>query len=73
MSFRYVDDLGPLKADGTWWAAVDTSWRYDGFDRTAARTEVAVRFRAAEDGGDAVVGAPPAHLSRPVSPTGASA
>jgi hypothetical protein len=50
VSFRYVDDLGPIGADGTWWAAVDTSWRFRGFDRTAARSEVAVRFRDTDDG-----------------------
>ena len=65
VSFRYVDDLGPMRTDGTWWAAVDTSWRYEGFDPTAARTEVAVRFRAGDDG-VAVVDVGDADLRTPV-------
>lgn len=67
VSFRYVDDLGPLRSDGTWWAAVDTTWRYAGFDPTAARTEVAVRFRAAaDDGAVTVVDVGDAELRTPV-------
>ncbi len=67
VSFRYVDDLGPLRADGTWWAAVEASWRYRGFDPTAARTEVAVRFRAGgDDGATSVVDVGNADLRTPV-------
>ena len=67
VSFRYVDDLGPLRADGTWWAAVEATWRYHGFDPTAARTEVAVRFRAgADDGATSVVDVGNADLRTPV-------
>ncbi len=65
VTFRYVDDLGALAADGTWWAAVDTSWRFRGFDQTAARTEVAVRFRAGEEG-TAIVDVGDAQLRTPV-------
>lgn len=52
-SLRYVDEEGGVDADGSWVAAVDVTWRLRGFDDTATRTEVPVRFRA--DGGRVAV------------------
>ncbi len=50
VSFRYVDELGPIGPDGAWPAAVAVEWRYDGFDLAPARTETVVRFSTADDG-----------------------
>lgn len=49
-TLRYVDATGPADADGRWRAAVETSWRFAGFDGSAARTELQVEFRSTEDG-----------------------
>lgn len=46
LSMRYVDAAGPVGADGTWPATVDVSWRFAGFDRAPAVSEVEVGFRA---------------------------
>jgi hypothetical protein len=52
---RYVDEEGAVAADGSWSAAVDTTWAFGGFDRAPAHTEVTVRFRV-EDGRAVVLG-----------------
>ncbi|GAA5151430.1 hypothetical protein GCM10023340_30250 [Nocardioides marinquilinus] len=44
VTMRYVDEEGAPADDGTWAAAVDVGWRYAGFDRASATTEVQVRF-----------------------------
>jgi hypothetical protein len=46
---RYVDDVSAVDAAGRWQAAVDLTWRFDGFDRDPAREEVLVGFE--ENGG----------------------
>ncbi|HET6937460.1 MAG TPA: hypothetical protein VFI19_02595 [Nocardioides sp.] len=46
---RYVDDVSAVDAAGRWQAAVDLTWRFDGFDRDPAHEEVLVGFE--EDGG----------------------
>lgn len=48
-TLRYVDAEGALDPDGDWTAAVDATWRFAGFDRAPARTEVTVQLR--EEGG----------------------
>lgn len=52
---RYVDEEGAVGADGSWSAAVDTTWAFGGFDRRPAHTEVTVRF-GLEDGHAVVLG-----------------
>lgn len=55
-SLRYVDEDRALSAGldgGRWAAAVDTSWRFDGFDAEPAHTEVTFRF--GEENGRAVL------------------
>jgi len=39
-SLRYVDDDGAPGSDGAWTAAVDATWRFDGFDTVSARAEI---------------------------------
>jgi hypothetical protein len=41
---RYVDDVGAVDPAGRWEAAVDLTWRFDGFDRDAVHEEVLVGF-----------------------------
>jgi hypothetical protein len=48
---RYVDDVSAVDAAGRWQAAVDLTWRFDGFDRDPAHEEVLVGF---EENGDRV-------------------
>ena len=48
LTLRYVDEEGALSPDGSWAAAVDATWRFDGFDDAPARAEVTIRF--ADDG-----------------------
>ncbi len=43
-TLRYVDETSSVSADGSWSAAVDMSWRFDGFDAQPVREEVLVRF-----------------------------
>lgn len=43
-SLRYVDESGPVREDGTWTAAVDTTWAFRGFDDAPARSEVTFTF-----------------------------
>ena len=54
---RYVDDVSAVDAAGRWQAAVDLTWRFDGFDRDPVHEEVLVAFEI-EQGkdSDATVG-----------------
>lgn len=45
-TMRYVDQAGAIDADGVWQAAVDTTWRFAGFDQSPARAEVLFGFVA---------------------------
>lgn len=47
---RYVDEVGAVRGDGTWEAAVDVTWRFEGFDDEPVREEVLVGFRPVGDG-----------------------
>jgi hypothetical protein len=49
LSLRYVDSAGAPTDDGRWTAAVDATWRFAGFDDSAARAEVLVTFVADGD------------------------
>ena len=51
LTLRYVDEEGAVSPDGSWAAAVDATWRFDGFDDAPARAEVTIRFT---DDGDRV-------------------
>ncbi|WP_193605485.1 hypothetical protein [Nocardioides dongkuii] len=46
LAVRYVDRAGPVAADGTWTARADVTWRFAGFDRRPARTEVGFGLRS---------------------------
>lgn len=46
---RYVDEVGAVADDGTWTAAVDMTWAFEGFDPRPARSEVLVTFAAEGD------------------------
>ncbi|MCY7396023.1 MAG: hypothetical protein LH468_07720 [Nocardioides sp.] len=48
-TLRYVDEVGAVRADGSWQAAVDVSWRFEGYDEVPAREEVLVGFRPVGD------------------------
>jgi len=48
VSFTYLTENGQVAADGTWTAAVATTWRIAGFDEVAARADVEFAFA---DGG----------------------
>lgn len=51
-SLRFVDEDATASAglpEGQWAAAVETTWRFDGFDTDAARTEVTFTFTQADD------------------------
>ncbi len=50
-ALRYVDEASGLDSGGGWTAAVDTTWRFAGFDEAPATSEVLFRF---EGTGDAV-------------------
>lgn len=43
-TLRYVDETTGAGEDGRWTAAVDVTWRFDGFDRDPVREEVLVEF-----------------------------
>jgi hypothetical protein len=43
-SARYVDAVGGVDPAGRWAAAVDLTWRFDGFDREPVHEEVLVGF-----------------------------
>ena len=42
---RYVDDVGAVDPAGRWTAAVDLTWRFDGFDTEPVHEEVLVGFQ----------------------------
>ena len=42
---RYVDDVGAVDPTGGWQAAVDLTWRFDGFDQAPVHEEVLVGFQ----------------------------
>ncbi len=44
VTFTYLSENGQVAADGTWTAAVATTWRISGFDETPARAEVQFAF-----------------------------
>jgi hypothetical protein len=46
---RYDDDVGAMDPDGGWQAAVDLTWRFDGFDRAPVHEEVLVAFQIEQD------------------------
>jgi hypothetical protein len=48
VTFRYIAENGRVGPDGTWTAAVATTWRISGFEQVAARAEV--EFAFADDG-----------------------
>jgi hypothetical protein len=48
VTFTYLSENGQVAPDGTWTAAVATTWRISGFDETPARAEVQFAFA---DGG----------------------
>lgn len=50
LGLRYVDESGGLDDDGRWPAAVDTTWRFSGFDRTPSHAEVRFTFVDAPSG-----------------------
>ena len=43
-SLRFLDTSDAVAADGSWSADVATAWRFAGFDATAERLEIQVRF-----------------------------
>ncbi len=62
---RYLDEQGPLGADGTWQAAVAVTWQFAGFDQVPAQAEVGFGF-ALEDGRVALVSIGGGDLRAPV-------
>jgi hypothetical protein len=54
-SARYVDESGAVAPNGRWTAAVDLTWRFDGYDAAPAHAEVAVGF-ASSDGTARITG-----------------
>lgn len=52
---RYVDEVGAVAQDGSWSAAVDLTWRLEGFDREPAHAEVLIDF-VPDDGRAAIAG-----------------
>ena len=48
VTFTYLTENGQVAADGTWTAAVATTWRISGFDERPARADV--EFAFADDG-----------------------
>jgi hypothetical protein len=48
LTFTYLTENGRVDPDGTWTAAVATTWRISGFDERPARTEIEFAFA---DGG----------------------
>ena len=41
---RYVDQRGPVAADGSWTGVAELTWRLRGYDEAPARSDVVVRF-----------------------------
>ena len=54
-TLRYVDSAGGIDDAGRWPAVVETTWRFRGFDRVAARAEVEFQM-VAEAGRTAIAG-----------------
>ena len=48
-SLRFVDAVSGIDKAGEWTAAVDATWRFDGFDEDPARAEILVDFVAEGD------------------------
>lgn len=48
VTFTYLTENGRVAADGTWTAAVATTWRISGFEETSARADIEFAFA---DGG----------------------
>lgn len=46
---RYVDEVGAVRADGTWQGAVEVAWRFQGYDDEVVREEVLVGFAPVAD------------------------
>jgi len=44
VTFRYIAENGQVDEDGTWTAAVATTWRVSGFEQVSARAEVEFAF-----------------------------
>jgi hypothetical protein len=51
---RYVDTVGAVDPAGRWHAAVDMTWRFDGFDAEPVHEEVLVAFQIEQGAGGAV-------------------
>ena len=49
-SLRYVDQVGATSPDGSWRAAVEVTWAFDGYDDAPAAAEVLVGFAPLGDG-----------------------
>ncbi|GAB2752737.1 hypothetical protein GCM10027020_00810 [Nocardioides salsibiostraticola] len=47
-TLRYVDAVTGINAAGEWTAAVDATWRFDGYDDSPARAEILVDFVTSE-------------------------
>jgi hypothetical protein len=50
VSARYVDQVGTVSAAGEWSGVVEMTWRFRGFDKAPARSDVVVRFIPDPDG-----------------------
>jgi hypothetical protein len=48
-SARYLDESGAVGSEGGWTAAVDLTWRFARYDRTATHEEVEIGFASAGD------------------------
>ena len=48
-TLRYVDAVTGINAAGEWTAAVDATWRFDGYDESPARAEILVDFVTSEE------------------------
>jgi hypothetical protein len=56
-TLRYVDAVGAVDRAGRWQAAVDMTWRFEGFDREPVHEEVLVAFQTEQgDAEDVTVG-----------------
>ena len=44
LTLRYVDEAGPVAADGSWAGAVDATYRFGGYDTTSVHEEIDVGF-----------------------------
>ncbi|MDZ5620707.1 hypothetical protein [Nocardioides bizhenqiangii] len=70
VTFTYLTENGQVAADGSWTAAIATTWRIDGFDERSARADIEFAFA---DGGTRVgaigggVGRTPVWISGPAA------